>query len=159
VGAGFKFLDNYALNYVFSPYGILGATHKAEISISFGGEYGAAGVRRDEYYADKYEATELNMNRNISYLLPVPDGLTARKENGKLILSWNPVSISDAQYNIYVQIKGRTGIVKINDAPLKATSYSFKPSVSGLKLKFYVCLVKDIKESEFSKPLEMTYTF
>jgi hypothetical protein len=159
VGAGFKFLENYNINYVFSPYGILGSTHKAEININFGTDYGSGSARRDAYYAKKYEATDLNLNRNISYLLPVPDGLTAKKTNGELVLSWNPSSISNAKYNIYVQIKGRTGIVKINKIPVSQATYSFKPTVSGLKLKFYVCMVKDNKESEFSKPLEMVFNF
>ena len=159
VGAGFKFMENYGINYVFSPYGILGSTHKAEININFGTDYGSEGVQKDIYYSKKYEATDLNLNRNISYLLPVPDGVTANRHNGELVLSWNPLSISDAQYNIYVQIKGRTGLVKINQKPIKESSFTFKPTVSGLKLKFYVCLVRDTKESEFSKPLEMIFNF
>ena len=157
LGAGFNFLDNYRINYVFSPYGILGSTHKAEINLNFGRDYGQGRAVRDTRYAEKYTATELNLNRNISYLLPVPDGLNVKQGVGELTLNWNPVEISEARYNIYVQIKGRTDLVKINKTPVSDTSFVFKPTVSNLKLRFYVCMVKNDKESEFSKPLDIEY--
>ena len=157
VGAGFKFLDNYSINYVFSPYGILGSTHRAEISIHFGSSSRENQMGRGEYYSYSYNEPEINLNRNISYFLPVPSGLRAEKTGEDLILSWDAMNVKDLYYNVYVQVKGKTGLVKINKEPLSLNSISFSPTVSELKLRFFVCTTKKEKESEFSKPLEMTY--
>lgn len=157
VGAGFNFLNNYGINYVFSPYGILGSTHKAEINVHFGGTVQRSMSESAGYSSYIYDEPEIDENRNISYFLPVPTGLNAEKEADKLVLSWDPLNIKDIQYNVYVQIKGKTGLVKINKEPILDSSYTFSPTVSGLKLRFYVCTIKNEKESEFSKPLEITY--
>jgi len=157
VGAGFKFLNNYSINYVFSPYGILGSTHKAEISISFGSASRESQIGRGEYYSYSYNEPEINLNRNISYFLPVPSGLRVEREGAHLILNWNAMDVKDLHYNIYVQIKGRTGLVKINKEPLMQNSFTFSPTERDLKLRFFVCTTKNEKESEFSKPLEMTF--
>jgi hypothetical protein len=156
VGAGFKFLNNYGINYVFSPYGILGSTHKAEISVHFGSVTQQGSQRRVDY-SYSYDEPESSANRNISYFLPVPRGLKAERKAEKLVLSWDPLDIKDIQYNIYVQIKGKTGLVKINKKPLLQNTYTFSPTISNLKLRFFVCTIKKEKESEFSKSLEITY--
>ncbi|MCK4892421.1 MAG: fibronectin type III domain-containing protein [Calditrichia bacterium] len=157
VGAGFNFLNNYGINYVFSPYGILGSTHKAEISVHFGGHTQKGAQGGGEYYSYSYDEPEIDANRNISYFLPVPAGLKADRAAKDLILSWDAVNIKGIQYNVYVQIKGKTGLVKINKKPVLQNSYTFSPTVSDLKLRFFVCTIKNEKESEFSKSLDITY--
>ncbi|UCF63391.1 MAG: PorV/PorQ family protein [bacterium] len=157
VGAGFKFLNNYSINYVFSPYGILGSTHKAEISIQFGSSSRESQMGRGEYYSYSYKEPEINLNRNISYFLPVPSGLHADKKGEDLILSWDAMNVKDLNFNVYVQVKGKTDLVKINKEPLSQNSMSFTPTMKDLKLRFFVCTTKNDKESEFSKPLETTY--
>jgi len=157
VGAGFNFLNNYGINYVFSPYGILGSTHKAEISVHFGNPSEKGVQARSAYYSYSDDEPTFNSNRNISYFLPVPTGLKAERVADKLILNWDPVNVKDIHYNIYVQIKGKTGLVKVNKEPILPNTFTFSPTVAGLKLRFFVCTTKNEKESEFSNSLDLTY--
>ena len=67
--------------------------------------------------------------------------------------------MKEAKYNIYVQIPGKTGIVKINYDPVEDTYYTFNPTVSQLDLKFYVTLVYKNKESRLSEPLKFKFNY
>ncbi len=157
VGAGFKFLDNYQINYVFSPAGILGSTHRAEICFKLGSAYSR------EAYAPSYDYTSgevlsrANENRNISYFLPTPTGLVSKKVNDQLILSWDKTPLSEAKYLVWVEIPGKTGIVKVTKTPVAENTYTFKPTVDEINLTFYISVIKDNRESEFSKPLKVKY--
>ncbi|MBN2364633.1 MAG: PorV/PorQ family protein [Calditrichaeota bacterium] len=157
VGAGLKFLDNYRLNYVFSSAGILGSTHRAEICINLRSGKDKKSYDYVKAFPASNKATSMNVNRNISYFLPVPGSLTYRKLSNELILSWEKSALSDAQYHVWVEIPGKTGIVKITEKPLSENIYTFKPTVDKIDLVFYVSLYKDGKESEFSEPLKVKY--
>jgi hypothetical protein len=90
IGAGFKFLNNYQINYVFSPAGILGSTHRAEICINVGRPYSSRSYESRTDYSSSKAISRINENRNISYFLPVPTGLSSQKINNQLVLEWIP---------------------------------------------------------------------
>ena len=151
VGVGFAFLENYSLNYVYSPYGILGNTHRAEFVFNFGSLYHKSSEPRPSSYPMQTSYSSYSSH------LPIPKGLTAKQLGDEVILSWDASYIREAKYNIYVEIPGRTGIVKINKEPLTDTNLTFNPTVSSLKLKFYITLVTGNSESEKSEALEFVF--
>lgn len=159
VGLGFKFLDNYAINYVYSPYGILGSTHKAEISFSFKTETIKTESYRSTLKDNKYNPTEVVTaeTRNISYFLPVPTGLKVSKTEDQLILAWDKIDVPDPQYYVYVELEGKSKVVRITKEPIVENKYIFNPTVDEIHLRFFVSFVKDNKESELSKPLGVKY--
>lgn len=159
VGLGFKFLDNYAINYVYSPYGILGSTHKAEFNFSFKKETAKAESYRSTIPEKKYNPSEIITaeTRNISYFLPVPTGLTVSKMEDQLILTWDKIDVPDPQYYVYVELEGKAKVVRITKEPVTENKYTFNPTVDEIHLRFFVSFVKDNKESELSRPLEVKY--
>ncbi len=161
VGLGFTLLDSYRLNYVFSPYGILGSTHKAEITISIGDLFPERSYPEPRYKVDYSRYYELGtgnvQSRNISYFIPVPTGLKSRVMGDELILSWNSMKFPDARYNIYIEMPDKADLIKVNESPVTENSYSFHPNAPELKLTFYISLVKDNRESELSEPLLVKY--
>lgn len=151
VGIGFEILDNYSINYVFSPYGILGNTHRAEFVFNFGNLYRKSKPAPRESYPTDFTYS------SYASQLPIPKNLKAVQVGEEILLSWSTSYIRNAQYNIYVEIPGRTGIVKINKVPLRENSYTFQPTVSKLSLKFYISLVTNKMESDKSKPVELKF--
>ena len=151
VGIGFEFLENYSLNYVYSPYGILGNTHRAEFVFNFGSLYSKSTPKQP----DSYPASATYSS--YSNYLPSPKDLSAKQLGDEVVLSWSPSYIRGAKYNIYVEIPGRTGIVKINKEPLSDTNLTFNPTVNSLRLRFYVTLVNGNLESEKSPVLNFEF--
>ena len=159
VGLGFKFLDNYAINYVYSPYGILGNTHKAEISFSFPGKTGERKSFAPQEPEEEISPVEVNTaeSRNVSYFLPVPTVLKAVRSGDQLILSWDKIDVSEAKYYVYVELPGKSQIVRVTKEPIVENTYTFKPTVNQINLRFYVSFVKENWESELSKPLPVKF--
>lgn len=155
VGAGFKFLDRYKINYVFSPYGILGDTHRAEVILQLGNFLGRSyskgnSIRKTgKSYSSVSSSFKVKSSKDR---LPIPSGLAAIETEETILLTWNSVNLSDIEYNVYVKIPGKTGIVKINKRPLSKSSYKFSPTEQNLNIRFYVSLVHNEEESELSKP-------
>ncbi|OGB61800.1 MAG: hypothetical protein A2Y94_05130 [Caldithrix sp. RBG_13_44_9] len=159
VGLGFKFLDNYAINYVYSPYGILGNTHKAEISFSFKGKAEARKSYAPPPAEEKASPVEVSPveSRNISYFLPVPSALKVQRGEDQLILSWDKIDVPEAKYYVYVELPGKSQIVRVTKEPIVDNTYTFNPTVNQINLRFYISFVKENWESELSKPLQVKY--
>jgi hypothetical protein len=159
VGLGFKFLDNYTINYVYSPYGILGNTHKAEISFSFPGKTGEQKSLISQEPAEDMSPAEVKTaeSRNVSYFLPVPTALKAVREGEQLILTWDKIDAPAAKYYVYVELPGKSQIVRVTKEPIVENTYTFNPTVNQINLRFYISFVKENWESEFSKPLPVKF--
>lgn len=159
LGLGFEFLNDYNFNYVFSPYGILGNTHRVDFVFKFGDVVKQKSsmrqtVNRQENRIRK--TSYLNDTREIKDTenVPAPAGLRADKAGKKVILSWKTIPLKYATYNIYVQLHGKTGIVKVNKKPVSGNEFTFRPSVDNLDVTFYVTAVYNHKESVLSEPLK-----
>ncbi len=160
LGMGLKLMDQYRMNYVFAPYGILGNTHRVEIVFNFGGiKTRVVPEKKIQKIPERKEGKKQTPSAEKSKAeeLPVPGGLRAVQAGKNILLSWNSSRIPDINYNIYVKIPGKTGIVKINKTPLQKNRYTFTPKVNSLDLVFYVSMVYRGQESKLSEPLEFKY--
>ncbi len=164
LGLGLKFMDKYQFNYVYAPYGVLGNTHRAELVIRLGGIVGN-NFSENEYRNSKSakKARRLLAEENLKQThpqveqLPIPDGLKAVKIGEKVLLSWRKVNSTKAKYNLYVEIPGKTKMVRINDSPLENNEFTFQPTVGDLNMIFYVTAVDFSHESNKSKPYQVHY--
>ncbi len=148
LGFGLSFLDNYNINYVFAPYGVLGNTHRAEFVINFGGYYPGKETSTKEYKS--YKALP-------SREIPVPTGLKSKQEGRSVYLTWDPVNIKKARYNVYVKIPDKTEIIKLTKDPISTNSYILNPSVMELKILVYISVLVNDSESYLSKPIFLKF--
>lgn len=156
-GVGFKFMERYQFNYVYSPVGIFGETHHAEFTFNFGGidRFLHAEGSSEKRIPDAQNILSQRSNDEIKKDMPSPTGLESMQIGNTIVLSWNPAKIKKARYNLYIQLPGKKKIVKINDRPIEKTYFKFSPKVKNLEILIYLKSVYQNNESDFSKPLRL----
>jgi hypothetical protein len=165
IGVGLRLLNNYKFNYVFSPYGILGNAHRAEIVINFGHNVrNQAKGKPDNEQAAKFMAISYaSLDKTSSYSDRgqadpfIPVNLQVRRGEDGVILSWEPTEGEGVKYNVYVRIPSKTGIVKVNNLPLKIPRYLFNPKNETPEIEFFVTSLHQGKESNMSNPLHVKF--
>ncbi len=151
VGLGLNWRSNYSFNYVFSPYGMLGNTHRAELIFRFGSPGGSRNHSREREVISALNnsspaTTSSSINQKDESVRP-PLVVRAFQKGNKIVVEWTKVGTVDIRYNLYVEIPGKNRALKINKTLLKENRFVFTPEARELKAFFYVTAVKSNTES------------
>ncbi|MEJ2635989.1 MAG: PorV/PorQ family protein [Calditrichia bacterium] len=161
-GVGFKFLERYMFNYVYSPMGIIGNTHKAEIIINIGNLFSGNKAPKNPQsqipeLSDKSSKILKPEEGEPAKALPKPSSVSIEQKNGKVLLHWVKVELPKAKYNIYARVSGKEGVIKLNKRPLSADHFSLQPNARKISFSFYVTTVLGNRESDFTNPVKLEF--
>ncbi len=161
-GFGLKLLNRYKINYVYSPYGDLGDTHRGELIFTLG----TPGFRTQyahsspETSPSRKQATKI-LSRTTeapNNFLPIPTKINISKvDNGKILLTWKAVDRAGVKYNVYVRKAGSDKWIRVTKQPIRETYKLFKPRKKNFHLEFSVTAVYGAEESNFSKKIDIVY--
>lgn len=161
-GFGIKVHEKYEVNYVYAPFGDLGATHRAELIFSFGSPSASIyHASRSEKIRDAAEeqinmeerpaAQEFAKPRRRQELKWIPQHVkVSRMEHHKFLLSWQPLPGSDVRYNVYVKVPGKKKWIRITREPIFQTFKIFNPKNTAFRFLFAITSVRKGVESDFS---------
>ncbi len=151
VGLGLNWRDNYSFNYVFSPYGILGNTHRAELIFRFGSPGSSRQHSRENQVISDLNHTSAALSTTSNYTTIRPPLVVKAVQKGKqIIVEWSRAEGAGVSYNLYVELPEKKKTIRVNQKPLQETHFVFTPEAKELKAFFYVTALKAGKESQKS---------
>jgi len=160
-GFGLKLMNRYKINYVYSPYGDLGDTHRGELIFTLGTpafrtQYSQSLL--SESPSRKRAAEILTKTEKPSNLLPIPTQIKISKvDNGKVLLTWKAAGRTGVRYNVYVRKAGKEKWIRITKQPIRETYKLFKPRKKNMHLEFSITTVYGSEESNFSEKIDFIY--
>jgi hypothetical protein len=136
LGIGYSLKNQYHLNYTFTVFSVLGATHRLGFSFNF---IAPPAVKPGSYPSSLSAYPQLKP----------PENVKVKIVKNELIISWS--AVPGATYNVSSRHASQTTWHKLNESPLKKMEMVFKkPTVTG-KYYFRVNTVIDKQESLASK--------